>query len=100
MESGIADALLANKSVSDVFHQGEPDTTLWEFRHGQGCFRQGDLAGLREIKRRASKHALVRDQYAQKNVAPPPGVPPEAILMIPDEYRMPTLDQTVHDLVG
>jgi hypothetical protein len=45
--------------VSDVFHTGSPDTALWEFKHGAGSFKRGDLVGLREIKRRASRHALI-----------------------------------------
>ncbi|KAF2859914.1 hypothetical protein K470DRAFT_218288 [Piedraia hortae CBS 480.64] len=50
--------------VSDVFHTGSPDSALWEFRHGAGNFKRGDLAGLREIRRRASRHALIqRDSF-------------------------------------
>lgn len=51
--------------MSDVFQTGAPDTALWEFKHGNGNFKRGDLVGLREIKRRASRHALVhRDSYS------------------------------------
>lgn len=45
--------------VSDVFHTGAPDSPLWEFKHGGGNFRKGDLAGLKDIKRRASRHTLM-----------------------------------------
>jgi HSF-type DNA-binding len=69
--------------VSDVFHSGSPDSTLWEFRHGNGNFKKGDLVGLREIKRRASRHALIhRDSFsgqgqAQKSMPSQPGTPAE-----------------------
>jgi hypothetical protein len=60
--------------VSDVFHTGQPDSPLWEFKHGNGNFKRGDLVGLREIKRRASRHALIhRDSFS---AAPKPPVPP------------------------
>ncbi|XXG97716.1 hypothetical protein Hte_004025 [Hypoxylon texense] len=59
--------------VSDVFHTGSPETALWEFKHGNGNFKRGDLVGLREIKRRASRHALVHREY--NNQKPPPSQP-------------------------
>ena len=63
-----------NAAVSDVFHTGQPDSPLWEFKHGNGNFKRGDLVGLREIKRRASRHALIhRDSFS---AAPKPPVPP------------------------
>ncbi|KAI9725317.1 MAG: hypothetical protein M1828_003332 [Chrysothrix sp. TS-e1954] len=46
--------------VSDVFHTGSPDSPLWEFKHGGGSFKRGDVNGLRDIKRRASRHALIQ----------------------------------------
>lgn len=52
--------------VSDVFHTGSPDSAHWEFKHGNGNFKRGDLQGLREIKRRASRHTLT-----QRESAPP-----------------------------
>lgn len=63
--------------VSDVFHTGQPDSPLWEFKHGNGNFKRGDLVGLREIKRRASRHALIhRDSFSAAPKPPPvPGVP-------------------------
>lgn len=66
-------------AVSDVFHTGSPDSALWEFKHGNGMFRRGDLLGLREIKRRASRHALIqRDSFTPyKATASQPGTPAE-----------------------
>lgn len=65
--------------VSDVFHTGSPDSALWEFKHGNGNFKRGDLAGLREIKRRASRHALIhRDSFpSHKPSVSQPGTPAE-----------------------
>jgi hypothetical protein len=70
--------------VSDVFHTGAPDHTMWEFRHGNGSFKRGDLAGLREIKRRASRHALIhRDSFSS---GPKPPGPPQPVVpgQVPD----------------
>lgn len=63
----------------DVFHTGSPEQTLWEFKHGNGNFKRGDLAGLREIKRRASRHSLVHREsnYHPKPSASQPGTPAE-----------------------
>ena len=44
--------------VSDVFHNGSPESPLWEFRHREGAFRRGDFARLSAVKRRASRQAL------------------------------------------
>jgi len=64
--------------VNDVFQQGTGDTTMWEFKHGNGNFRRGDLVGLREIKRRASRHSLVHREYnGQKPPPSQPGTPAE-----------------------
>lgn len=66
--------------VNDVFHTGSPDSTLWEFKHGNGNFKRGDLVGLREIKRRASRHALIhRDSFSGTKSAAVsvPGTPNE-----------------------
>jgi len=66
--------------VNDVFHTGSPDATLWEFKHGNGSFKRGDLVGLRDIKRRASRHALIhRDSFSgpKSTVASAPGTPDE-----------------------
>ncbi|RKF57909.1 putative flocculation suppression protein [Erysiphe neolycopersici] len=66
--------------VSDVFQTGSPESPLWEFKHGNGNFKRGDLIGLREIKRRASRHALVhRDSYsAPKHSPSQSGAAPES----------------------
>lgn len=89
--------------VSDVFHTGSPESPLWEFKHGNGNFKRGDLVGLREIKRRASRHALVhRDSYP--SVKPPPyshpGPPPEPIQPPIDstEARMAQLESAMYDM--
>ncbi|OQE80554.1 hypothetical protein PENNAL_c0045G03912 [Penicillium nalgiovense] len=67
--------------LSDVFHTGSPDSALWEFKHGNGNFKRGDLAGLREIKRRASRHALIhRDSFpGHKAPVSQPGTPAEPV---------------------
>ncbi|KAL2866832.1 HSF-type DNA-binding domain protein [Aspergillus lucknowensis] len=85
--------------VSDVFHTGSPDSTLWEFKHGNGNFKRGDLVGLREIKRRASRHALIhRDSFpGHKAVPSQPGTPAEPI---PDatEARLMNLEHLLYDM--
>jgi hypothetical protein len=71
---------LTSQIVSDVFHTGSPESTLWEFKHGNGNFKRGDLAGLREIKRRASRHALInRESFSSPHKASVsnPGTPAE-----------------------
>jgi hypothetical protein len=86
--------------VSDVFHSGSPDSTLWEFRHGNGNFKKGDLVGLREIKRRASRHALIhRDSYTgHKNMpSSQPGPPTEPIAETLDQ-RMLHVEHAFHRL--
>lgn len=51
--------------MNDVFHTGPPDSTVWEFKHGNGSFKRGDLNSLREIKRRASRNVLIhRDSFS------------------------------------
>lgn len=76
---------------------------MWEFKHGNGNFKRGDLVGLREIKRRASRHALVhRDSYP--SVKPPsysqPGTPAEIVQPIQEstETRLTNLEHTLYDL--
>jgi hypothetical protein len=84
--------------VSDVFHTGSPDSTLWEFKHGNGNFKKGDLTGLREIKRRASRHTLIhRDSFSGQKAGPSqPGTPAEPI---PDtESRVISMEYAFHDL--
>lgn len=89
--------------MSDVFHTGSPESPLWEFKHGNGNFKRGDLVGLREIKRRASRHALVhRDSYP--SVKPPPyshpGTPAEPIQppMDSTESRLAQLENGLYDM--
>lgn len=83
--------------VSDVFHNGSPDSPLWEFKHGNNSFKRGDLIGLREIKRRASRHALV----AQKAPQSQPGTPAEPMQPIQDgggDPRLFGIERSVQDL--
>jgi hypothetical protein len=87
-------------AVSDVFHTGQPDSPLWEFRHGNGNFKRGDLVGLREIKRRASRHALIhRDSFSAgpKASVPQPGAPVEP-MPDPVESRLNILEHNYFDL--
>ncbi|KAK1639692.1 HSF-type DNA-binding-domain-containing protein [Colletotrichum phormii] len=87
--------------VSDVFHTTNPETALWEFKHGNGNFKRGDLVGLREIKRRASRHALVHREYPNSKPSPSqPGTPAEPMPPPSDgsEMRMPGLEHTLYDL--
>ena len=89
----------ADSPVSDVFHNGSPDSTLWEFKHGNGNFKRGDLAGLREIKRRASRHALIhRDSFpSHKTAASQPGTPAETG---PDatDARLMSLEHSMYEM--
>ncbi|WYZ37340.1 hypothetical protein EsH8_II_000846 [Colletotrichum jinshuiense] len=87
--------------VSDVFHTTNPETALWEFKHGNGNFKRGDLIGLREIKRRASRHALVHREYPNSKPSPSqPGTPAEPMPPPSDgsDPRMPGLEHTLYDL--
>lgn len=86
-------------AVSDVFHTGSPDIPLWEFKHGNGSFKRGDIIGLRDIKRRASKHALIhRDSFssAAKLGAPVNGSIPEPM---PDsvEGRLTAMEHNFYE---
>ncbi|EKG20195.1 Heat shock factor (HSF)-type DNA-binding protein [Macrophomina phaseolina MS6] len=86
--------------VSDVFHTGSPDSPLWEFKHGNGNFKRGDLVGLREIKRRASRHALIhRDSFSTgpKSSAPSSGAPVEP-MPDPVETRLQMLEHSLYDM--
>lgn len=89
-------------SVSDVFHTGNPESSLWEFKHGNGSFKRGNLTGLREIKRRASRHALVhRDSYpSSKQSMSQPGTPAEPMQPMPDamDARMANFEHTLYDM--
>jgi hypothetical protein len=91
-------------AVSDVFHTGSPESPLWEFKHGNGSFKRGDLVGLREIKRRASRHALVhRDSYsAPKPALSQPGTPAEPMhhhqMQESTESRLAHLEHTLFEV--
>lgn len=88
-------------TVSDVFHTGSPDSTMWEFKHGNGNFKRGDLIGLREIKRRASRHALIhRDSFssAPKMPTPQPAGTPMEPMPDPVEARLNILEWNLQDL--
>ncbi|KAH7413134.1 HSF-type DNA-binding protein [Cadophora sp. MPI-SDFR-AT-0126] len=88
--------------VSDVFHTGSPDSPLWEFKHGGNSFKRGDLVGLREIKRRASRHALVhRDSYsAPKPQLSQPGTPAEPVHTMQEsaETRLTNVEHTLYEM--
>lgn len=88
-----------DEEVSDVFHTGSPDSALWEFKHGNGNFKRGDLVGLREIKRRASRHALIhRDSFSNhKPGVPQQGAPSEPIHDA-TEQRFLNLEHSLYDM--
>ena len=85
--------------VSDVFHTGNPESALWEFKHGNGSFKKGDLMGLRDIKRRASRHTLIhRDSFSNpKPGVSQPGTPAEIIPPDSDQ-RMAGLEQAFYEI--
>lgn len=86
--------------VSDVFHTGNPETALWEFKHGNGNFKRGDLVGLREIKRRASRHALVHREYNNQKPTPSqPGTPAEPMPVIHDgsDPRLASIEHSLYE---
>ena len=87
--------------MSDVFHTGAPDSALWEFKHGGGNFRRGDVAGLREIKRRASRHSLIhRDSFSSphKPSQSQPGTPAEPVTEAADPRQAGAVDHHVYDI--
>ncbi|KAL2169328.1 hypothetical protein VTG60DRAFT_6263 [Thermothelomyces hinnuleus] len=87
--------------VSDVFAHGTPDSTMWEFKHGNGNFKRGDMMGLREIRRRASRHALVHREYNnQRPPASQPGTPSEPAASSHDATnpRLTNIEHTLYDL--
>ena len=88
------------KLVSDVFHTASPDAPLWEFKHGNGNFKRGDLASLREIKRRASRHTLInRESFSspQKPNGSAPTTPAEP-MQDAGETRLLNLEHSLYDL--
>ncbi|KAI1479483.1 hypothetical protein K445DRAFT_14246 [Daldinia sp. EC12] len=90
--------------VSDVFHTGSPETALWEFKHGNGNFKKGDLVGLREIKRRASRHTLIhrdhREYNSQKPTPSQPGTPAEPMPPIHDgsDPRLANIEHSLYEV--
>ena len=90
--------------VSDVFHTGSPESTLWEFKHGNGNFKRGDLAGLREIKRRASRHALIhRDSFTSphKPSITHPNTPTEPVVAeVASDARIANLEYMMHEVTA
>jgi len=87
--------------VSDVFQHGHPDATLWEFKHGNGNFKRGDLVGLREIKRRASRHALVHREYSNQKPPPSqPGTPSEPMPPMQEggDPRLNNIEHTLYEM--
>jgi hypothetical protein len=86
------------KLVSDVFHTESPESPSSEWKHEDGFFRRGDLAGLREIKRRSSRHALSnRESFSSPHKASVsnPGTPAEPI---PEKGLDPQLVLIEHSL--
>lgn len=74
---------------------------MWEFKHGNGNFKRGDLVGLREIKRRASRHALVHREYNhQKPPSSQPGTPAESMPPMQEggDPRLGNIEHTLYDL--
>ena len=88
--------------VSDVFHTGQPESALWEFKHGNGNFKRGDVAGLKEIKRRASRHALIQrpESFASphKPSISQPGTPAEPVPELPPEARLANMEATLYEV--
>lgn len=74
---------------------------MWEFKHGNGNFKRGDLVGLREIKRRASRHALVHREYNHQKAPPSqPGTPAESLAPMQEggDPRLNNIEHTLMDL--
>lgn len=93
-----------SNTVSDVFHQNAPEMPLWEFKHGQNSFKRGDVVGLREIRRRASRQSLVhRESYsAPKPPLSQPGTPGEPIQPIQEstENRLMMLEHGLFEITA
>lgn len=85
--------------MSDVFHTSSPDSPFWEFKHGNGNFKRGDLVGLRDIKRRASRHTLAhRDSISSATkFAVPQNAPPPEQIADSLEARLTTLERNFFD---
>jgi len=90
-----------HRTVSDVFHTGSPDSPLWEFKHGNGSFKRGDLVGLREIKRRASRHTINSERSYSAGPKIPPGPqagPPVEPTPDPIEMRLANMEHSLYDV--
>ena len=89
--------------MNDNFHNGQSDSAMWQFKHGAGSFKRGDRAGLKEIKRRASKQMLThRDSFSGQATHKPsifaqPGMPTEH-MMDPGEARFTNLEFLMQDM--
>ncbi|RMZ79055.1 hypothetical protein DV737_g3557, partial [Chaetothyriales sp. CBS 132003] len=84
--------------VSDVFHTGSAESAQWEFKHGNGSFKKGDLLGLRDIKRRASRHTLIhRDSFSTAKPGPPQPTTPAELVADP-EQRLAHLEYALSDV--
>src|SRR3954471_20592062 len=94
---------LTSVPVNDVFHTGPPESTMWEFKHGNGNFKRGDLVGLREIKRRASRHSLVHREFSnQKPPSSQPGTPAEPMPPMQEggDPRLNSIEHRLYDLTA
>ncbi|EPS42776.1 hypothetical protein H072_3239 [Dactylellina haptotyla CBS 200.50] len=86
--------------VNDVFHSTSPDSALWEFKHGNGSFKRGDLASLRDIRRRPSRPAIPKETpySGNRSTAPSaPGTPNEQVVDT-IEGRLAGLEQAYWDV--
>ncbi|RMD42999.1 hypothetical protein DV735_g2082, partial [Chaetothyriales sp. CBS 134920] len=84
--------------VSDVFHTGSAESAQWEFKHGNGSFKKGDLIGLRDIKRRASRHTLIhRDSFSAAKPGPSQPSTPAELVTDPDQ-RLAHLEYALSDV--
>ncbi|KAF3927623.1 hypothetical protein AA313_de0209619 [Arthrobotrys entomopaga] len=86
--------------VNDVFHSTSPDSALWEFKHGNGSFKRGDLASLRDIRRRPSRPAIHKEPPypGNRSTAPSgPGTPSEQAADT-IENRLAGLEQAYWDV--
>lgn len=102
LRHGLARTLLTRPPCPerDVFHTGNPDTTLWEFKHGNGSFKRGDIAGLREIKRRASKQLVPKEAAYVKASPSQPGTPAEPVQLPPEttDGRLAHLEHSIYEI--
>ncbi|EWC44219.1 hypothetical protein DRE_06964 [Drechslerella stenobrocha 248] len=86
--------------VNDVFHSTSPDSALWEFKHGNGSFKRGDLESLKVIRRRPSRPAIPKEPpySGNRSTAPSaPGTPSEHVVDT-IESRLTGLEQAFWDV--